>query len=70
MPFLDQRVKIMSEYNQDVLEIELTAEQCKSCPNVVSLEQIDKNYQGVVATYADDKCCTLDCMGDLQHAEN
>ena len=56
----------MSECTQDLLEVEINAEKCKGCQNIVSLEQLDENYQGTVATYGDDHCCTLECMGDAK----
>ena len=54
----------MSEYNA-LSEIEINAEKCKSCKNIVPLDQLDKSYDGIVATYADETCCTLECMGNL-----
>lgn len=37
-------------------------EGCSTCKELVKANQLDPNYDGPLATYADNTYCTLQCM--------
>lgn len=51
----------MTEQNT-LIDFPISADKCGQCENLVPLEEIDPNYEGVLATYKDNKYCTVKCL--------
>lgn len=52
-------------------------ERCSSCTELMQKNEIDPNYDGPLATYANNTYCTLKCMeelptdsGHIRHSES
>lgn len=37
-------------------------ETCINCKSIMNITEIDPNYSGLLATYPDDKYCTISCL--------
>lgn len=54
-------MKHMTEQNTPT-DFPISADKCGHCENLVPLEEIDPNYEGVLATYKGNRYCTIKCL--------
>lgn len=45
-------------------------DQCSICKELVNVKDIGPNYEGQLATYSEDKYCTLKCMQNTAETED
>lgn len=48
-------------------KVDLTQDKCAQCKSIVSNEDMLRNKEGIYATYAPGKFCTLSCLQEQMH---
>ena len=42
----------------------LTAEKCRQCEDVLPIQDLDPNYEGIVSTHSNDSYCKFSCISE------